>query len=289
MRANNILKTAGFVLLFSTGFSQAAWFDNFESTTTATLPDHYNQVDTSTGGRFEVFTTAPTLGSKAIKANANNTLTYKGATFSLPVGKQITTSVMVAQKPSTSNAQVLVQLGFGNQNNDVFNNGTTGSFVSIFSRVVSTNTSTAYNLLSNNKSSFTSGSAESTQQSGFTLSGSGATAVWYLYSMTLQRTDTSTFKSSAFLQSFGTDGTTAGAVVAQFALPITYTNAALAAVADSGLLYAGIRSNGGTTGATALRLDNFSVSDPVTIPEPTALGAASAGLLLLAGRQRKTN
>jgi len=283
---STIIALSAAIVLTAGSFAGAAYLDNFENTNS--LANNYNQADTTNGNTFINVSTSPTIGTNSIKANANNTLTYKTSTFSLPVGKSVTTSIYVNQRTASSAGNVLVQLGFGNAATDTFSSATTAR--SIFSRLVSddtANNNTQYHLASDNK--FTTSAAS--ENSGYPtvkltggFGGSNNNPVWYLYSLTLSRTDATTFTAYSRLQAVGATGTeTPGAVLVSYTG--TYTNADFGTLADAGTLYAAIRSN---TNSGALRLDNFSVSDPVTTPEPAAAGAIGVGALLIGKRRRKS-
>lgn len=293
MNAKQILGTTVSVVLISTGFSRAAWFDDFEDTTS--LATHYKQADTTTSPTNRMFINVgsamgTTVGQNSIKANKNNTLTYTGATFGLPAGYQITTSILVAQRTANEAGGVLVQLGFGNTDTDTFSNGPDTR--AIYSRLFSNNTdnnNTQYRLASDNKFS-ASAASENVEQPTVRLTGgfgppNNNSPVWYLYSVTITRSadQPNTFTAYSRLQAVGPTGTeTPGDVLISYTG--TYTNADFASLADQGLLYAAIRSN---TDAGALRLDNFHVTDPTPVPEPavSAVLFGAAGLLL--GKRRK--
>jgi len=270
--------------------SYGALIEGFEDTNSLTT--NYNMADTSGANKF-INASSPSIGSNAIKAGGNNTLTYKNSTFSLAKGQSITTSVWVAQRTAGSNSNVLVQLGFGDKATDTFNNG--AGYVSIFSRLINDDTtadSTQYHLAADNKSDANTAASENKSPypkvklaGGYGTNGHPG-PVWYIYSLKLTRTDTNAFQTVSSLQYVGPNGTeTPGNTVLTYTSDV-YTNAAFAALADQGKLYAGIRSN---TNSGALRLDNFAVSDPVATPEPAAAGAIGVGALLLGKRRRKSN
>ena len=243
---------------------------------------------------FFYTTTAPTVGDTAVKPGTANgsaldgRATYKNATYGLAIDQSITTTIKIAKTSPTGTGTPIVQLGFGTVENNTFDNATAG--YSIYARALATattggvnNTGGTYRLVYDNKSATGNVASETTAVNSFTIDNPNGNP-FYLFSLTLTRTGTSTFTTAGSLQLLAADKTTPLSTVASYA-PATITNAGMASAADAGLLYAGFR---GTQSAGTLRMDDYTISDVTSVPEPVALGSLAGLAAMLMRRRRRS-